>query len=167
MIDDQLRGAAVKVLDCCRVRRLTVATAESCTGGLVAASLTEVPGSSEVIDRGFIPYSNAAKQAMLGVPHDVLEEHGAVSKATAEAMARGAIKQSRADLAVAVTGVAGPAGGSADKPVGLVHFAVAARDGRLLHCEQRFGEIGRSAVRRQSVLMALELLRTLAVGDQT
>jgi nicotinamide-nucleotide amidase len=164
MIDDTLRAAAVHALDCCRLRHLKVATAESCTGGLVAAALTEIPGSSDVVDRGFVTYSNVAKQEMLGVSADVLTEHGAVSQPTAEAMAKGAVAQSRADLAVAITGIAGPGGGSPDKPVGLVHFAAAARDGRLIHSEQRFGDIGRTAVRQQSALVALDLLHRLAVG---
>jgi nicotinamide-nucleotide amidase len=159
---DAIRAAAVRVLDACRRRGLKVATAESCTGGLVAAALTEIPGSSDVVDRGFVTYSNAAKEAMLGVPAAVLEAYGAVSQKTAEAMAAGAVARSGADLAVAITGIAGPGGGSADKPVGLVHFAAAARDGRLTHREKRFGEIGRSVVRTQSVAEALAMLESLA-----
>jgi nicotinamide-nucleotide amidase len=161
MIDEELRRAAVRVLDLCRARSLTVATAESCTGGLVAAALTEIPGSSDVVDCGFIAYSNEAKQLVLDVPAATLAEHGAVSRATAQAMAQGALAQSGADLAVAVTGIAGPGGGSPDKPVGLVHFA-AAREGTLLHREMRFGDIGRAEVRRRSVHVALELLAELA-----
>jgi nicotinamide-nucleotide amidase len=162
MIEHELRAAAVRVLDCCRRRGLTVATAESCTGGLVAGWLTDVPGSSDVVDRGFVTYSNDAKHAMLDVPWAVLEQHGAVSRMTAEAMARGALAHSRADLAVAVTGIAGPGGGSVDKPVGLVHIAAATRVGGLVHREQRFGDIGRTAVRQQSVLVALDILQSLA-----
>jgi nicotinamide-nucleotide amidase len=124
--------------------------------------LTEIPGSSDVVDRGFVTYSNAAKQAMLGVPAVVLERHGAVSRETAEAMAAGALAMSGADLAVAITGIAGPGGGSAEKPVGLVHFAAAARDGRCLHCEKRFGDVGRGRVRAQSVAAALAMLEALA-----
>ena len=157
MIDDELRRAAARVLDLCRARALTVATAESCTGGLVAAALTEIPGSSDVVDCGFITYSNEAKQLILDVPAATLATHGAVSRHTAEAMAQGALAQSGADLAVAVTGVAGPGGGSPEKPVGLVHFA-AASTGRLVHREMRFGDIGRTEVRRQSVGVALDLL---------
>ncbi len=123
-------------------RGLKVATAESCTGGLVAGALTEIAGSSDVVDRGFVTYSNAAKHAMLGVAEATLARHGAVSRETAEAMARGALGHADADLAVAVTGIAGPGGGSAAKPVGLVHFAAAARDGRLIHREKRYGDIG-------------------------
>jgi nicotinamide-nucleotide amidase len=159
---DTIRNGAVRVLEACRRRGLTVATAESCTGGLVSAALTEIPGSSEVIDRGFVTYSNAAKEAMLGVPAAVLERHGAVSRETAEAMAAGALAISGADLAVAITGIAGPGGGSEEKPVGLVHFAAAARDGRHIHREKRFGDVGRSAVRAQSVAEALAMLETLA-----
>jgi len=162
MIDDALRDMAARVLDACRTRGLKVATAESCTGGLVAGALTEVPGSSDVLDRGFVTYSNAAKEAMLGVPAATLERHGAVSRETAEAMAAGALAMSDADLAVAITGVAGPGGGSAEKPIGLVHFAAAARGGRRVHREKRYGDIGRSAVRAQSVAEALAMLELLA-----
>jgi nicotinamide-nucleotide amidase len=159
--NDPIREAAVRLLDACRRCGLTVATAESCTGGLVSGALTEIPGSSDVVDRGFVTYSDAAKEAMLGVPAAVLERHGAVSRETAEAMAIGALGNSRADLTVAVTGIAGPGGGSAEKPVGLVHFATAARDGRRIHREKRFGDIGRSAVRAQSVAEALAMLEAL------
>jgi nicotinamide-nucleotide amidase len=164
MIGEDLRHAATRVLERCRARGLMVATAESCTGGLVAGALTEIAGSSDVVDRGFVTYSNAAKQAMLGVPAAILERHGAVSGETAEAMARGALANSPADLAVAITGIAGPGGGSAQKPVGLVHFAAAARDGRLIHREKRFGDIGRAEVRRLSVAEALEMLEELAAS---
>jgi nicotinamide-nucleotide amidase len=164
MIDEELRAAAAHVLELCRARSLKIATAESCTGGLVAAALTEISGSSDVVDRGFVTYSDAAKKKMLGVPAAILDAHGAVSRETAEAMAKGALAQSDADLAVAVTGIAGPAGGSAEKPVGLVHFA-AARGDRLVYREKRFGDIGRHAVRRQSVLVALDLLAELAEGE--
>jgi nicotinamide-nucleotide amidase len=166
VIDETLRAAAARLLEACRARGLKVATAESCTGGLVAAALTEIAGSSDVLDRGFVTYSNAAKQAMLGVSPDTLASQGAVSRQTATAMAAGALTHSDADLAVAVTGIAGPGGGSADKPVGLVHFAAAERGGRLLHRERRYGDIGRQAVRRESVAEALAMLETLAAGDQ-
>ena len=159
---DSIRDSAIRVLDACRRRGLTVATAESCTGGLVSAALTEIPGSSDVVDRGFVTYSNAAKEAMLDVPAAVLERHGAVSRETAEAMAAGALAISGADLAVAVTGIAGPGGGSAEKPVGLVHFAAAARDGGHIHRKKRFGDIGRSVVRARSVAEALAMLEMLA-----
>lgn len=162
MIDAELRAAAVRVLDLCRARKLKVATAESCTGGLVAGALTEIAGSSDVVDRGFVTYSNAAKMAMLDVPAATLDAHGAVSKQTAEAMAQGALAHSDANLSVSITGVAGPGGGTAEKPVGLVHFAAAARNGRRIHHEARYGDIGRSEVRRRSVLQALAMLAGLA-----
>jgi nicotinamide-nucleotide amidase len=164
MIRHDLTHAATRVLDLCRARGLTIATAESCTGGLVAAALTEIAGSSDVVDRGFVTYSNAAKQAMLGVPAGILDRHGAVSRETAEAMAKGALAHAPADLTVAVTGIAGPGGGSAEKPVGLVHFAAAARDGRLIHREQRFGDVGRTEVRLRAVAEALAMLEGLAGG---
>ncbi len=124
---------------------MQIATAESCTGGLVAAALTEIAGSSDVVECGFVTYSDAAKQAMLGVPAATLTRHGAVSAETAAAMAKGALKNSQADLAVAITGIAGPGGGSKQKPVGLVYFAAASRDGRRLARRRRFGKIGRAA----------------------
>ena len=135
-----------------------VATAESCTGGLVAASLTEIAGSSSVVDRGFVTYSNAAKMAMLGVPEQILADHGAVSEETARAMASGAVANSDASVAVAITGIAGPGGGSEQKPVGLVHFAAARADGRVLHLECRFGDVGREKVREAALEQALKLL---------
>ena len=162
MIDEELRDAARRVLDACRTRGLKLAVAESCTGGLLAAALTEIPGSSDVLDRGFVTYSNAAKQAMLGVPASVLETRGAVSKETAEAMAAGALERSGADLSAAVTGIAGPGGGTAQKPVGLVHLAAARRSGRRLDREQRYGDLGRAEIRRRSVLAALAMLEELA-----
>ena len=141
---------------------LKLATAESCTGGLIVALLTEIPGSSDVVDRGFITYSNDAKTEMLGVPSRLIAEHGVVSREVALAMAGGAIAHSLAELAVAVTGVAGPGGGSVRKPVGLVHIA-AARLGRTpLHQECRFGDIGRDQVRIKSVEAALALIRRVA-----
>jgi nicotinamide-nucleotide amidase len=143
---------------------LKIATAESCTGGLVAGALTEIAGSSDVVDRGFVTYSNEAKQQMLGVPADTIRTHGAVSRVTAEAMARGALGKAAADIVVAITGIAGPGGGSPDKPVGLVHFAAASRNGALVHKEIRYGDIGRAEVRRLSVLQALALLKALAEG---
>jgi nicotinamide-nucleotide amidase len=161
MIDAEMRALAARVLDACRARKWTVATAESCTGGLVAGALTEIAGSSDVLDRGFITYSNAAKTAVLGVPNATLAAHGAVSLQTAEAMALGALGRGNVDLTVAITGIAGPGGGSAEKPVGLVHFAAAAKDGALIHREKRYGDIGRSQVRRLSVIEALNMLLEL------
>jgi nicotinamide-nucleotide amidase len=157
---------ARSLLDLCRSRKLTLATAESCTGGLVAAALTEVPGSSEVIDRGFVTYSNEAKRAMLGVKASVLANFGAVSKETAIEMAVGALEKADVNLSVAITGIAGPGGATPGKPVGLVHFAAAARDGRIIHREHRFGAIGRGAVRQRSVVEALKMLLELARGPK-
>jgi nicotinamide-nucleotide amidase len=138
---------AAALLELCRRKQIKVATAESCTGGLVAATLTEIPGSSDVVERGFVTYSNDAKETMLGVPGTTLRTFGAVSRETAEAMAKGALRQSHAELAISVTGIAGPGGGSPEKPVGLVHFAAASKNGQLIHHEKRFGDIGRSQVR--------------------
>jgi nicotinamide-nucleotide amidase len=163
-MNEDLRTAAKAVLDACRARGWQAATAESCTGGLVAGALTEIAGSSNVVDRGFVTYSNAAKQQMLGVSADTLRNFGAVSRETAEAMARGALAQSAAHVVVAITGVAGPGGGTPDKPVGLVHFAAGSRSGALVHAEMRYGDIGREQVRHKSVMQALAMLRELADG---
>jgi len=164
MIDDELRRSATRVLDLCRARGMRVVTAESCTGGLVAAALTEIAGSSDVVEGGFVTYSNAAKQATLGVPAGTLSRNGAVSSETAAAMAAGALKRSQGDFSVAITGIAGPGGGSKQKPVGLVYFAAASRDGRQLGRSRRFGKIGRRRVRLRSVAEALSLLELLAKG---
>ena len=150
---------AAAILDETRAKGLHLATAESCTGGLIAGLLTEIPGSSDVLDRGFVTYSDEAKEAMLGVPHGLIVAHGAVSAEVATAMAEGTLSHTLAQLSVAVTGIAGPGGGSPDKPVGLVHFAVARRDGQILRQERRFGDLGRSQVRLKSVEAALLLLR--------
>jgi nicotinamide-nucleotide amidase len=163
MIERALREKAAQVLDLFRARGLKIATAESCTGGLVAGALTEIAGSSDVVDRGFVTYSNEAKEAMLGVPPATLAHHGAVSAETAAAMAAGALKNSSADIVVAITGIAGPGGGSQQKPVGLVHFAAASRHGRSLARERRYGDVGRQSVRQQSVAEALDLLEALAL----
>jgi nicotinamide-nucleotide amidase len=154
--------AAKRLLALCRVRGLKIATAESCTGGLVAAALTEIPGSSDVVERGFVTYSNEAKHEMLGVPNAILRKFGAVSRQTAQAMARGALKNSAADIAVLITGIAGPGGATPGKPVGLVHLAAAARGGRLIARAQKFGDIGRRKVRQKSVDEALAMLALLA-----
>lgn len=139
-----------------------VATAESCTGGLIAGALTDISGSSAVVDRGFVTYTNRAKIEMLGVQADTLDAYGAVSKETALQMVHGALFRSSADFAVAVTGIAGPGGGSADKPVGLVHLAAKARTGGLIHHEMRYGDLGRDRVRLATVKTALEMLLALA-----
>lgn len=138
--------------------RLMITTAESCTGGLVAALLTSIPGSSAVVDRGFVTYSNEAKIAMLAIDPQLLAQVGAVSSEVAAAMATGALAKSRADVAVAVTGIAGPGGGSAEKPVGLVHFAAARRGGAPLTLEKRFGDLGRDEVRLAAAETALDLI---------
>jgi nicotinamide-nucleotide amidase len=161
MFSPALQVLAQSVLQGAREEGLHLATAESCSGGLIAGLLTEIPGSSDVLERGFITYSNAAKHEMLGVPVALLEKHGAVSEAVARAMAEGALAHSGAQLAVAVTGIAGPGGGTAEKPVGLVHIA-AARQGRdTQHEEHRFADSGRSEVRLKTVAAALMLLRQL------
>ncbi|GJE16659.1 Nicotinamide-nucleotide amidohydrolase PncC [Methylobacterium marchantiae] len=135
-----------------------MASAESCTGGLVAGLLTAIPGSSSVVERGFVTYSNEAKVEMLGVSADVIETHGAVSKSVARAMAEGALAHSHADIAVSITGIAGPGGGSQTKPVGLVHFGLARRNTATRHIERRYGDLDRAEIRRLAVKEALGLL---------
>jgi nicotinamide-nucleotide amidase len=137
---------------------LMAATAESCTGGLIAGLLTEIPGSSDMLERGFVVYSNLAKQELIGVPAETLARHGAVSAETAAAMAEGALRASRVEVAVSVTGIAGPGGGTAEKPVGLVHFACARRGKPTVAREERFGDLGRGAVRLAAVKVGLDLL---------
>ena len=161
MFDPALLARAEKLLAEARVKGLKIATAESCTGGLVAGLLTEIAGSSDVFERGFVTYSNKAKQELLGVPGALIRQHGAVSELVARAMAEGAIRHSTAQLSVAITGVAGPGGGSDEKPVGLVHITAARAGEAILHRECRFGDIGRSEVRLKSVEAALELLQSL------
>jgi len=158
------------VLDFCREHGFTVATAESCTGGLVAAYLTHIAGASDIVERGFVTYSNDSKIELLGVDAQIIAEHGAVSRQAALAMAAGALWRSKASVSVAVTGIAGPGGGSEDKPVGLVHFAIARRvsvsreqlDFKALHHEEQFGDIGRAEVREASVATAFKMLRQAA-----
>jgi nicotinamide-nucleotide amidase len=157
MFPDDIQTLARQVIATADARGVTLATAESCTGGLVAAALTAVAGSSAVVDRGFVTYSNAAKTELLGVPAELIETVGAVSEAVARAMADGAVRYSHARLSVAVTGVAGPGGGSADKPVGLVHFGAVGPAGAV-HVAHRFGNLGREEVRLASVRVALQLL---------
>ncbi len=158
--DAEVLALAGRVVAANRAAGRTVVTAESCTGGLVAGALTEIAGASEVVDRGFVTYSNEAKMEALGVHSDLIDTFGAVSVAVAWAMAQGALKHSAADVAVAITGIAGPGGGSEKKPVGTVVFAVAERgDPDSKHADTRhFGDLGRSEIRRQAVLCALELL---------
>ena len=157
MFSPALLSLAKIVLDEAREKKLRIATAESCTGGLIAGLLTEIPGSSDVLERGFVTYSNEAKEELLGVPHELIDQ-GAVSEAVARAMAEGAVANSGAQLAVAVTGIAGPGGGTKLKPVGLVHMAVCRKDASTMHEEHRFGDIGRTQVRLKTVEAALELL---------
>ena len=160
--------AATRVLDTNRAAGRRIAVAESCTGGLVSAALTEVAGSSDVFDAGFVTYSNEAKSDLLGVSSDVIETFGAVSIATAWSMAQGAIERSRADVAVAITGIAGPAGGSDKKPVGTVIFARALRGGDprdVVADKREFGDLGRAGVRLQAALCALELLLPPGTGE--
>jgi nicotinamide-nucleotide amidase len=157
MIDAAILAQAEALLQRCRAAGLTVATAESCTGGLIAATLTAIAGSSDVVDRGFVTYSNAAKTELVGVPAALIAAHGAVSEPVAAAMAEGAIAHSPADLAVAVTGIAGPGGGSADKPVGLVWFGCCRRGGPARTLRRVFpGD--RTAIRKATVALALTLL---------
>jgi nicotinamide-nucleotide amidase len=165
MIDDDIVDAAKRLLDICKRKNLLVATAESCTAGLVAGTLTEVPGTSSILDRGFVTYSNDAKRQMLGVSEASLKSHGAVSREVAQEMARGALAHAPVDLAVSVTGIAGPDGGTPEKPVGLVHFGAASRSGKFVHVEMRYGNIGRSNVRKESVLQAFRMLHDLAEGE--
>lgn len=160
-IDEKLIAQATDLLRAAQANGDLIATAESCTGGLVSAALTAVPGSSAVFERGFVTYSNAAKSEMLGVPFWLIERHGAVSEDVARAMAGGALTHSRATMAVAVTGIAGPDGGTPEKPVGLVHFAAGRPDGAMHHEQVLFGDIGRAEVRRLSVGHALSMLRSL------
>jgi len=165
MIDDRTVDAANTVLELCKAKKLTVTTAESCTGGLVAAALTHIAGSSAVVDRGFVTYTNEAKMQMLGVTEATLKTHGAVSRECAQEMANGALAQSGASLAVSVTGIAGPTGATPGKPIGLVFFCAASRSGHVIAHESRYGDIGRAQVRHASALQALAMLRELAEGE--
>ena len=161
MFDHELREAAEHALAACRKKGLKVVTAESCTGGLIAAALTAISGSSDVVDRAFITYSNEAKREMIGVPWDAILGHGAVSEYVARAMAGGALSRSNAQIAVSVTGVAGPGGGSAEKPVGLVHFG-ALRAGHESIAERHVFPGDRDNIRRLTVLTALAMVSSLA-----
>lgn len=158
LFSESLIALAADVLLRARKAGVMITTAESCTGGLVAACLTSVPGSSDVLDRGFVSYTNEAKTDLLGVPENMIKNHGAVSEEVARAMAEGALARSRAGLSVSITGVAGPGGGSADKPVGLVWFASACTGKDTIAERQLFGDIGRAEVREQSVEAALRIL---------
>jgi nicotinamide-nucleotide amidase len=161
MFSPDLLARAEHLLTTAKAGGVRIATAESCTGGLIAALLTEIAGASDVFGRGFVTYSNKAKEDMLGVPAATLRQYGAVSEAVARIMAEGAIRNSTAQLSVAVTGIAGPGGGTEQKPVGLVHIAAARAGEATLHREYRFGDIGRHEVRLASVEAALEMLQSL------
>jgi len=163
VFDPETLALAEAVLADCRARNWHVATAESCTGGLVAAALTAIAGSSDVVERGFVAYSNEAKVELLGVPADTIAAHGAVSAQTAAAMARGAVARAGVDLAVSVTGVAGPGGGTPQKPVGLVYLGVARKDGAA-RVERRIFPGDRGEIRQAAVVLALELLQSEAAG---
>ena len=157
-VTTEILGAeAIRLVAAFTAWQAMIATAESCTGGLIAGFLTDVPGSSAVLERGFVTYSNAAKTEMIGVPAGLIATHGAVSEDVARAMAEGALAHSQAHVAVAVTGIAGPGGGSADKPVGLVHFGLASKSG-IVHCAKRFGDLGRRQIRLETVAIAFALL---------
>lgn len=161
MNDKETRGAALRVFQLCRARGFTLTTAESCTGGMVAAAITDIPGSSDVFDRGFVTYSNGAKMALLGVSKDLLAQYGAVSAECAKAMALGALNAAGTSIAVSITGIAGPGGGSPEKPVGLVYMAAASRETKFHARECRFGDPGRDEIRRQSVIAAFALIEEL------
>ncbi|HUY67986.1 MAG TPA: CinA family protein [Alphaproteobacteria bacterium] len=157
MLPADIHDLARKVIESYAEQKRRIVTAESCTGGLIAGALTDIPGASDVLERGFVSYSNAAKIEVLGVMPDVLESYGAVSAQIAEAMAKGALEFSHADVAVSVTGIAGPGGGSSDKPVGLVYLGLADRKGAVFHYKCQFkGE--RDEVRMAAVREALKLL---------
>lgn len=155
---ESLTEEAAILIDRCRAAGMTLAAGESCTGGLITAVLTEVPGSSDVVERGFVTYSNQAKTDLLGVPMSLIDTHGAVSEQVSRAMAEGVLAASPATIAIAVTGIAGPGGGTADKPVGLVHLAVARRGGRLVHDKQFFGDRSRRDIRLLTVQHAFALV---------
>jgi nicotinamide-nucleotide amidase len=166
MFDDEVIAAVKGFLEIAKEKKLTAAAAESCTGGLVSAAISEIPGSSLVLDRGFVTYSNEAKQQMLGVTPGTIDFYGAVSKECAEEMAKGALAHAQVDLAVSITGIAGPTGAVAGKPIGLVYFCAASRSGRIIAHDRKFGAIGREKVRRASVLQALAMLRELAKKEE-
>lgn len=156
-MDDTLLRLAEALLQRCREAKVMLATAESCTGGLIAATLTEIAGSSDVVERGYVTYSNDAKIYALGVPAEIVAGHGAVSEPVARAMAEGCLRKSNADIAIACTGIAGPGGGTPIKPVGLVHIAVAGHGQETMHQRMTYGDIGRAAVRTATVEDALNL----------
>lgn len=159
MFDQRLINLALLTSDDARQRRLRIVTAESCTGGLLAALFTELAGSSDVFERGFVTYSNKAKQEVLGVPGDLIADAGAVSEPVARMMAEGALENSRGNISIAITGIAGPGGGTPMKPVGTVHLACARENRAMIHEMRQFGDIGRREVRQASIEVALEMIR--------
>ena len=166
MFPEEINARAAAVLASARALGLKIGTAESCTGGLVCGALTAIAGSSDVVEGGVVTYSYAVKQALLGVQAGLLAREGAVSEPVARAMAEGALRTLAVDLSVAVTGVAGPGGGSVDKPVGLVHFATAREGGSVVHRQERFGDLGREGIRLASVKVALEMLAERLAADE-
>ena len=166
MFDEEITAAVNRLLERCRANTLTVATAESCTGGLVAAAISEISGSSAVLDRGLVTYSNEAKQQMLGVTPSTIDVYGAVSTECADEMAKGALAHAQVDFAVSITGIAGPTGATPGKPIGLVYFCAASRSGRVIAHDRKYGDIGRANVRRASVLQALAMLQELADKEE-
>lgn len=159
MFPDRLRNLCLLVMDEARERRVKIATAESCTGGLLAGLFTEFSGSSDVFERGFVTYSNRSKEEVLGIPGDMIADYGAVSEAVARLMAEGALENSRANLSLAITGIAGPGGGTPMKPVGTVHIACARENKAVMHEACYFGDIGREQVRLATLETALEMIR--------
>ena len=162
MFPDDLLAQSAHLLETCRKAGWTISVAESCTGGLLSGAMTEIAGSSDVFERGFITYSNAAKRDLLGVPGDLIADYGAVSEQVARAMAEGALTYAQTDITASVTGVAGPGGGSPMKPVGHVHFAAARKGHPTLHEVRDFGDQGRGTIRLLSVGVALSLMQMQA-----
>jgi len=161
MFSKEIIGLATEILQNARERGYHLCTAESCTGGLIMGALTEIVGSSDVVDRGFVTYTNRAKMESLGVAGEIIKNHGAVSEECARAMAEGAIRNSSSTIAVSVTGIAGPGGGSAHKPIGLVHMAAHKRGGETVHERHEFGNIGRPHVREATLVAALKLMQKM------
>ncbi|MBH64640.1 MAG: damage-inducible protein CinA [Alphaproteobacteria bacterium] len=164
MFDDEIRHKVSSLLKACRAKGLHISTAESCTGGLIAAALTEISGSSDVFERGFVTYQDDAKAENLGVSRQTLTAHGAVSEPVAREMAAGTLDRSTSQVSVAVTGIAGPGGGSPQKPVGLVHIASASNEGASHHRRCEFGEIGREGIRDATIREALDMLTEIVAA---
>ena len=163
----ELDSLATEVLKRCKTAGIMLSTVESCTGGMVAATLTGIPGASAVVERSFITYSNEAKVELVGIPMQLIINHGAVSEPVARAMAEGALAYAPVDLAIGITGIAGPGRRQTDKPEGLVHFACARRGCETVHTKTKFGVLGRSEVRYRSVIQALRMLRDAAAQTPT